>query len=544
METEPPPAELRAPDRQLSSLVSYLDHWSERVPQREAAIDGDCRLSYRELAELVEECAQAFLSAGVAPGDRIAMLTTPRLEFLIAFLAMNRIGAVWVGLNPRHKLAELDYVLRDCGAKLLLGIERFEDRDFREDLQRLARRHDLLAPALVIEGEQPRLDFFAGLQSKRLDDRQSEQAAASLTPSRPICVVYTSGSTGEPKGAVLSDHGLVAAHLRWGAHLALPVMRLTVELSIDHVDGLGRPLFALLQGGTVILQRRFDPRATLQCIERERATFWFAELTQWIKCQPYLSEYDLSSLQVLGFVGGPLPHDLVLALKAIGARVFTGYGMTELSSAALLSDFDTPWEVLEEANVGRPMDGTMARLVTAEGDPVQKNGEGFLQLRGDTTFLGYLNRPEATASAFTDDGWFRTGDLLRERPNGTFDFIGRADQTYKSGGYNIYPREIELVLESHPQIACAAVVSVADDLFQRVGHAFVEPPQGTDRPTPEQLRAYCSERLANYKLPKSITVLDALPVLRNEKVDRLTLRELAVAAQAPDPTSPSKTNDA
>jgi acyl-CoA synthetase (AMP-forming)/AMP-acid ligase II len=356
--------------------------------------------------------------------------------------------------------------------------------------------------------------------------------------------VYTSGSTGEPKGAVLSDHGFVAAHLRWGAHLALSAVRLTVELSIDHVDGLGRPLFALLQGGTAILQRRFDPRATLACIQRERATFWFAELTQWIKCQPFLDQYDLSSLQVLGYVGGPLPHDLCLALKAIGARVFTGYGMTELSSAALLSDFDTSSEVLEEANVGRPMEGMMARLVTAEGEPVHKNGEGFLQLRGDTTFLGYLNRPEATASAFTADGWFRTGDLLRERADGTFDFIGRADQTYKSGGFNIYPREIELVLESHPQVACAAVVSVPDDLFQSVGHAFVEPVKGAGRPTPEQLRSYCRESLANYKLPKSITVLDTLPILRNEKLDRLTLTELALAAQTPEPASPSRTNDA
>jgi acyl-CoA synthetase (AMP-forming)/AMP-acid ligase II len=544
METEQAPEEPRAPERQLSSLVGYLDYWSERVPQREAVIDGDCRVSYGQLAELVDECARAFLSAGVRPGDRIAMLTTPRLEFLIAFLAMNRIGAVWVGLNPRHKPAELDYVLRDSGAKLLIAIERFEGRDFREDLQRLAHLPELLVPPLVIADERPRLDFFASLQTQSADDRRLEEAAALLTPCRPICVVYTSGSTGEPKGAVLSDHGFLAAHLRWGAHLAVSAMRLTVELSIDHVDGLGRALFALLHGGTAILQRRFDPRATLECIQRERATFWFAELTQWIKCQPHLSEYDLSSLEVVGYVGGPLPHDLALALKAIGARVFTGYGMTELSSAALLSDFDTPWEVLEEANVGRPMDGIMARLVTADGQPAPKNGEGFLQLRGDTTFLGYLNRPEATATAFTADGWFHTGDLLRERPNGTFDFIGRADQTYKSGGYNIYPREIEVVLESHPQIACAAVVSVPDDLYQSVGHAFVEPAQGTDRPTPEQLQTYCRRSLANYKVPKSITVLETLPILRNEKVDRVTLRELALAAQIPEPTRPSNTKDA
>ena len=152
----------------------------------------------------------------------------------------------------------------------------------------------------------------------------------------------------------------------------------------------------------------------------------------------------------------------------------------------------------------------------------------MLEVRGSTVFLGYLNRPDATAAAFTADGWLRTGDLFREHQDGTFDFLGRADHTYKSGGYNVYPREIEIALESHPAILEAAVVGIPDEVLQAVGHAFVRVADGQQTLTEEQLRAYCSERLADYKLPKAITMVVSLPTLRNEKIDRLMLREWAL----------------
>lgn len=513
-----------APPVQLSPLVRYADHWAKSRPHSEAVIDRECRLDYARLGQLVESCSRAFLAAGIKPGDRIAMLTTPRVEFVISFLAMSRVGAVLVGLNPRHRLPELEYVVQDCDPKLLIAIDSFEQRDYRSEIQTLAAKSDLLCPPVVIEGEQPDLDFFSVLERRQVTDEEIARVTEQLTPASPICVVYTSGSTGPAKGALLSDHGLLGSHLRWVKHLGIGEIRIISDLPIDHIGGLERMLVALVQGGTTLLQRRFDPRAVLECIQRERATFWLGELTQWVKCAPLLEEYDLSSIEIAGYAGAPLPAEMLEQITAFAPLIFTGYGMTETSNAIILTDAQTPADAFTKQHVGRPIEGVMTRLVDPDGQPVAIGQEGLLEIRSDLVFLGYLNRPEATAEAFSPDGWFRTGDLFRQDPDGTFDFLGRADDMYKSGGYNIYPREIEGVLESHEMVGRVAVLGVPDEVYQAVGHAFVEPIPGGEQPRAEDLRAYCSERLANYKVPKRITVLAELPKLRNEKVDKLSLR--------------------
>jgi acyl-CoA synthetase (AMP-forming)/AMP-acid ligase II len=515
-------------DSRPSSLVYYLERWAMCTPQNEAAVDGGCRLSYAELAQHVDGCARAFMAAGLSTGDRLAMLTTPRLEFLIVFLALQKIGAVWVGLNPRHRLSELDYVVKDTRPKLLVGIERFEGRDFLSDLQKLSERVETSSPPVVIRGEEPVLDFYGVLYTRDVSDDELRRASEAITPASPSCVVYTSGSTGEPKGALLCHHGQMCAYLRWHAYLGIERMRLICDLPVDHIGGLDRVFLSVISGGTVIFQRRFEPAALLQCIERERITVWSGELTQWIKCAPLLGRYDLSSLLAAGYGGGPPTRELLDSYAKISPRIFSGYGMTETSDAIMFTDHDVSLEVLCEHNVGRPQEGVLVRLVSADGEPVDRGEAGLLEVRSSSVFLGYLGREDATAQTFSSDGWLRTGDLLRERANGTFDFLGRRDNTYKSGGYNIYPREIEVVLESHPAVGSAAVVGVPDEVFQMVGHAFVEPAASGVSPTPRELRTRCAEYLANYKVPKKITVLNALPTLRNDKVDRVSLSQRAL----------------
>jgi acyl-CoA synthetase (AMP-forming)/AMP-acid ligase II len=515
-------------EEQLISLPHYLDRWARRFPEREVAVEGQVRLTYAQLAEAVDGCARAFLDAGVGPGDRVAMLTTPRLEFLIVLLAAHRIGAVWVGLNPRHRLAELDHVVKEVAPKLLLGIERFEGRDYEQDLRELARRNELAAAPVMIAGEQPDPRFYEALRTRDVGDEELARAGGAVGPGSPSCIVFTSGSTGAPKGAVLCHHGQIRAYRRWHDYLGLARTRMISELPVDHVGGLDRVFLTLIGGGTVVFQRRFQPGSLLECMQRERITVWMGELTQWVKCAPLLDRYDLSSLRAIGYAGGPPARELLERYARVCERIIAGYGMTETSDAVMFTDPGCSLQALSEHNVGRPIDGVLVRLVSAECERLGRRAVGLLEVRSSTVFLGYLNRPQATAAAFSDDGWFRTGDLLREREDGTFDFLGRSDDTYKSGGYNIYPREIEVVLESHPALGAAAVVGVPDEVFQAVGHAFVEALDGEAAPTAEQLRAHCSERLANYKVPKTITVVEALPTLRNEKIDRALLRERAL----------------
>lgn len=518
-------------EEQLLSLPHYLDHWTRRFPDREAAVDGELRLTYAQLVEAVDGCARAFLAAGVGPGDRVAMLTTPRLEFLIVLLALHRIAAVWVGLNPRHRLEELDHVIKETTPRLLLGIEHFEGRDYKQDLRELAQRNALpVAPLIIDEHSDPR--FYETLRTRDVTDEELARAAAAVMPGSPSCVVFTSGSTGKPKGAVLSHHGQIRAYRGWHAYLGLERTRMVSELPVDHVGGLDRTFFTLIGGGALVFQRRFQPSALLECIQRERITIWLGELTQWVKCAPLLERYDLSSLQAIGYGGGPPARELLERYTQVCERIFAGYGMTETSDAVMLTEPGCSLGTLSEHHVGRPIDGVLTRLVSADGEQLGRCAVGLLEVRSSTVFLGYLNRPQATAAAFSDDGWFRTGDLLREREDGTFDFVARADETYKSGGYNIYPREIEIALESHPSVSAAAVVSVPDKVFQAVGHAFVQALDGQAAPSAEELRAHCAERLANYKIPKTITVVQALPTLRNEKIDKALLRQQALQMAA------------
>jgi acyl-CoA synthetase (AMP-forming)/AMP-acid ligase II len=514
-------------EEQLVSLPHYLDRWARRFPEREAAVDGHLRLTYAQLAEAVDGCARAFLDAGVRPGDRVAMLTTPRLEFLIVLLALHRIGAVWVGLNPRHRLAELDHVVKDTAPRLLLGIERFEGRDYEQDLRELARRNELPAAPVIIGGEQPDPRFYETLRTRDVQDEELSQAARAVGPGSLSCIVYTSGSTGQPKGAMLSRHGQLRAYEHWLSYLGTGPIRMISDLPVDHVAGLAPSFVSLMGGGTVVFMNRFDPDELLRCIERERITVWPGELTQWVKCAPLHDQYDLSSLRLVGYGGGVPPRELLDRYLSVTPRAFSGYGMTETSDAIMFTDPDALPEVLCEHNVGKPLDGVLTRLVSPDGEPLPRESTGLLEVRSSTVFLGYLNRPEATAAAFSDDGWFRTGDVLCERDDGTFDFLGRADHTYKSGGYNIYPQEIEVVLEGHPAVRAAAVVSVSDEVFQAVGHAFVERVDNGSVDL-QELRSYCSERLANYKVPKTITIIERLPMLRNEKIDRVLLGERAL----------------
>jgi acyl-CoA synthetase (AMP-forming)/AMP-acid ligase II len=509
------------------SLAAHLQQWAERTPDREAAVDGQTRLSYRQLTEAVEQCARALIATGVRTGDCVAMLTTPRLEFLLTLLALHRIGGVWLGLNPRQRLGELQHIVSDAAPKLLIGIESFEGRDFLADLGELAQSSDLLRAPVIIRGEEPTLDFLAALGGREVHDDELFQAAAALAPASPSCIVYTSGSTGEPKGAVLCHYGQLRAYRQWLSYLGTQRYRMVCDLPVDHVGGIAPIFLSLMSGGAVVFQRRFDPRALLECIQRERITVWSGELTQWIKCAPLLDRYELSSLQAIGYGGGPPPRDLLERYTKVAPRIFSGYGMTETSDAIMFTDPGTPVDVLCDHNVGRPLEGVLTRLVSATGEWVGREGTGELEVRSSSVFLEYFSQPEATDAAFSADGWLRTGDIMRERPDGTFDFLGRADHTFKSGGYNIYPREIECVLEAHPAIGSAAVVGVPDAVFQAVGYAFVEPAADQGAPRIDELRAHCMACLANYKVPKTIELLEALPKLRNEKVDRLLLQERA-----------------
>jgi acyl-CoA synthetase (AMP-forming)/AMP-acid ligase II len=278
----------------------------------------------------------------------------------------------------------------------------------------------------------------------------------------------------------------------------------------------------LVAGGTQVMLEQFDPAVCLELIERERITLWGSvpSVFQMQLELPNFAQFDLSSVQLIAWGGAAMRRETIERLRALCPKLATNYGMTETSSAITMVEPTDDLDVLANT-VGHPRPGSEVRLVDDQGRPIPIGHPGEIQVRSRCNFLGYWQRPDATAAAFTSDGFFRTGDLGEQRSDGRIRLIGRLKEMYKSGGYNVYPREVETVIEAHPGVASAAVVSIPDPLWQEIGVAYVVPRESI---TTQQIEQYCRDRLANYKLPKRIVLVAELPLLPIGKVDKRTLR--------------------
>jgi acyl-CoA synthetase (AMP-forming)/AMP-acid ligase II len=283
----------------------------------------------------------------------------------------------------------------------------------------------------------------------------------------------------------------------------------------------------VLAGGAMIFMEHFDARSSLDLIEQECVTF-LASVPSVFALQiadPSFLKRDFSAVQLIVWEGAAVSSEVLDRLAAICPRLATNYGMTETTSAMTVEPPSDDRDVLL-SSVGSVFPGVELRLVAPDGSEVTEGEVGEVQARSKYNFLGYWGRPDATREAFTEDGYFRTGDLAVQRADGRYRIVGRLKEMYKSGGYNVYPREIETVLEAHPDVAISAVVPVADPLWQEVGVAFVIPKPG-HRVESDTLISWCRDRLANYKVPKRCEVASELPLLPIGKIDKVALRKRA-----------------
>lgn len=496
------------------------------TPDKVALWFGDESITYAQLAARVDDHALALLAHGVEPGDRVAILASPRPEFVVSYLAAGSIGAVWQGLNPRYTARELAYVLADARPRVLLAAAPDDVPAALETLRTAASQAGLSEPIDLREQGERFVACGAEVAASTLLSRR-----AAVAPEDPVMVVYTSGSTGAPKGALLRHSGLVrlgkVESRVWG--MTAPVV--LCNLPINHIGSVGDLLgVPLVAGGTVVLRESFDARQVLADITHYGISSLFQVPTQLqrIAALPEFTGTELASLELVGWGGSALPQDTMDRFRDKGCSLVSTYGLTEATFSVTYTDADASDEVMLNT-VGRPDPDIDVRLLGHDGEWVRDGEEGEVCLRHPSAMAGYLNRPEATRAAFTSDGWLRTGDIGRLRPDGNLVLVGRISEMFKSGGYNVYPREVELVLESHAAVAAAAVVSRPDPQFQEVGVAFVQP-----RPEAsldgEQLRAWARDRLAGYKLPKVVVVLDELPLLPVGKVDKVSLKSLAPRA--------------
>ncbi|MGB3697528.1 MAG: class I adenylate-forming enzyme family protein [Gordonia sp. (in: high G+C Gram-positive bacteria)] len=512
----------------LPTVPDYLAHWAQHTPDAPAVVYRDQTLTYAELAVEVDRVAAALLASGVRPGDRVAVLANPSRTFWLTFLGSLSIGAVWLGLNPKYRLPELAYNVDNSRPSLLIGMGRFGDQDFAPTLSALAAPHGLspiVFDAPAAEGAEDWDSFLA--RGAAVDAAALAAAREGIRADSPALIVYTSGSTGRPKGAVLG-HGGLARSFEIQAHRA-PVapLRVVANLPINHIGGVGDLCCTpLIQGGTIVFQDVFDARAMLDSVA-EYGVNAFMQVPTTLKIlfeRPDIDSFDLSGLRYVSWGGGPLPADIIRRLRSRDLHVGTTYGMTEITGSVTYSDLDADVEQLANT-VGRPIPDIEFRLVDEHGDEVAPGQTGEVLVKHPGLLLEYFDNPAATADSFTADGFFATGDVGLIRADGNMQLVARTKEIFKSGGYNTYPREIELVLEEHPAVRLAAVVPVKHPVFDEVGIAYLEadPAQVGD----DELAQWCRDRLANYKVPKGFVMMDALPLLPVGKVDRMALRAMA-----------------
>ncbi|GAA2430494.1 fatty-acid--CoA ligase FadD5 [Actinomadura vinacea] len=508
------------------TLGDQLARHARTVPGAVALRMDGADHTYRELDDRVDRLAGALRARGVAPGDRVAVMTFNGPETVEAFFACARLGAVCVPINFRLHADEVAYQLSDSGA-LLAVVEAALAATFAQAWKRTPTvRHCLV----VGEG-----DEATGSMERYEDALRDAPATApgvAVDLQAPAFIMYTSGTTGRPKGAVLTHYNLLVQTMSRIAHFGLPAdcRCWLINTPLFHIGGLAALLSSILLGARTVLTRsgRFDPVETLDLLERERVGYVFLVPAQWqaIVDVPGIQGRDLSALRIISWGAAPatkaLLHRMIETFP--GARLLSVFGQTESSavSTVLLGE-----DALRKiGSVGTPLLNTEVRIVDEHMDDVPCGEVGEIVYRGPSIMSGYWNKPAETAAAFTG-GWFHSGDLVRQDEDGYIYVVDRLKDMIISGGENIYSAEVEEAVAAHPKVAEVAVVGMPHERWGETPLAVVVPAAASDPPTAEEMERWCKSRLASYKVPRHLAVVAELPRNVSGKVRKNELRESA-----------------
>ncbi|MFJ4438314.1 AMP-binding protein [Streptomyces sp. NPDC088923] len=500
-------------------------------PGREALVDvaSGRRWTYSAFGEAVEHLARGLLARGVLKGDRVGIWAVNSAEWVMLQYATARVGAVLVNINPAYRAHELGYVLRQSGTQLLVASLRHRDTDYRAFVDEVRPECPELREAVYI-GD-PSWDALvaagADVPLARLRAREAE-----LSCDDPVNLQYTSGTTGFPKGATLSHHNLLNNGYWVGETVGYTERdRVCLPVPFFHCFGMVMGnLGATSHGACVVVPApSFDARATLEAVERERCTSLYGVPTMFIAelNLPDFDSFDLTSLRTGIMAGSPCPVEVMKRVVAEMhmAGVSICYGMTETSPVSCQTRADDDLEH-RTGTVGRVLPHLEVKIVDpVSGVTVPRGTQGELCTRGYSVMLGYWEDPERTAEVVDPGRWMHTGDLALMREDGYVEIAGRIKDMIIRGGENIYPREIEEFLHTHPKISDVQVVGVPDARYGESVLACVIPRDPAKAPTLDELRAFCRDRLAPYKIPSRLELLDTFPMTVSGKVRKIELRE-------------------
>jgi len=504
-----------------------------RFGDREAVIDmaAGRRLSYREVDAALDGVARGLLAHGVAAGDRVGIWAPNCLEWFLVQYATARIGAILVNINPSYRTHELEYVLRQADIGTLVAAVAFKTSDYRGMIDEV--RGGLAGLREVVYIGDPSWDALladgAGVTSEAVAQR-----SAQLCFDDPINIQYTSGTTGFPKGATLSHHNILNNGYFVGEVCGYTEAdRICVPVPFYHCFGMVMGNLASTSHGAcvVIPAPGFDPVATLQAVVEQRCTSLYGVPTMFIAelAVPGFADYDLTSLRTGIMAGSPCPAEVMKRVisEMHMDEVTICYGMTETSPVSTQTRADDSLD-RRVSSVGRVHPHVEVKVVDPDTDlPVPAGQPGEFCTRGYSVMLGYWNEPEKTADVLRN-GWMHTGDLATMDDEGYLNIVGRIKDMVIRGGENVYPREIEEFLYTHPDVVDAQVIGVPDERYGEELMAWVRLRAGAQPLSAEDLRAFCTGKLAHYKVPRYVHVVDEFPMTVTGKIRKVQMREEAV----------------
>jgi len=536
-----------APPLSTQTIGEFLDAAVERFPDRRAVVFSEqgVRRTWREFRADVDRLAAGLLALGLEKGDRIGIWSPNRYEWLLTQFATARVGLILVNINPAYRIAELEYALNKVGCKAIVAAAAFKTSDYLKMLRDLAPELADSEPGRLRAAKLPQLRTVIRMGAERspgmlnFDDisaratpglaAQAAQIATTLTCHEPINIQFTSGTTGAPKGATLTHHNVVN-----NARYIAQSMRFTeqdtlcIPVPLYHCFGMVLSVLCCVSAGAAMVFpcEGFEPKAVLDAVQAEQCTALHGVPTMFIAelDHPDFTGYDLSRLRTGIMAGSPCPIEVMKRVisEMHLSEVTIAYGMTETSPVSFQSSTDDSVE-RRVSTVGRIQPHLQVKIVDAEGNTVPVGHTGELLTKGYSVMQGYWNDDERTRDAIRD-GWMHTGDLATIDADGYCNIVGRVKDMLIRGGENIYPREIEEFLFTHPKVQQVQVFGVPDRKYGEEVCAWVVLKPG-ETATEDEIRGYCRERIAHYKVPRYVRFVDELPMTVTGKAQKFMMRD-------------------
>ncbi|MBB33557.1 MAG: fatty acid--CoA ligase [Acidimicrobiaceae bacterium] len=517
------------------TIPELIDASCTTYGDQQALVDGEVDWSFTELRQAIHQAAKSLIVTGIQAGDRVAIWAPNTWEWVVAALGVHVAGAVLVPINTRFKGREAAYVLEQTEAKILFAVTDFLDINYVELLKETEAEKNL-NEIIILRGNQNHattlfsefLERSSGCSEEEFTQRKDAVAGEDLCH-----IMFTSGTTGAPKGAMLTHTAIVRGYNDWADIIGLEQGdRYLIINPFFHSFGLNAGILACLMKGSCILPHPvFDVQQVMERVPKDQITMLPGPpaIYQTILNHPNLENFDMSSLRLAVTGAAAIPVEMIIQMREhLGfEKVVTGYGLTEGSGLATMCRHDDDPEIIANTS-GRAMPGMDVKIINDDGKEVERGHPGEIVVKGYNVMLGYLNDPEQTAETIDKNGWLHTGDIGIMDPEGNIAITDRKKDMYIHGGFNVYPAEVEATMLRHPQIGQVSVVGIADERMGEIGYAFVVPTVG-QIPDAEEIINWCRKEMANYKTPRAIEFLETLPLNASGKVLKYELREQAQA---------------